>query len=72
MARFRPAAIPADEGSRCMPSKDWWISAVCPRSTASVAGFAEFLTDDGEFRFGSQPAVHGQAKVAAYATRSSA
>jgi len=28
--------------------------------------FAQFLTPDGEFRFGSQPAVHGQDNVAAY------
>ena len=43
-----------------MPSKDWWSSLFATIDGKRPQEFAEFLTHDGEFRFGSQPAVHGQ------------
>jgi hypothetical protein len=49
-----------------MPNKDWWSSLFATIDGKRAQEFAGFLTDDGEFRFGSQPAVHGQANVAAY------
>jgi len=49
-----------------MPSRDWWSSLFATIDGKRSQEFAGFLTDDGEFRFGSQPAVHGQANVAAY------
>ena len=49
-----------------MPSKDWWSSLFATIDGKRSQEFAQFLTPDGEFRFGSQPAVHGQANVAAY------
>ena len=55
-----------------MPSRDWWSSLFATIDGKRSQEFAEFLTSDGEFRFGGQPAVHGQANVAAYVMRSSA
>ena len=49
-----------------MPSKDWWSSLFATIDGKRSQEFAQFLTPDGEFRFGSQPSVHGQANVAAY------
>ena len=49
-----------------MPNRDWWSSLFATIDGKRTQEFAEFLTHDGEFRFGSQPAVHGQANVAAY------
>ena len=49
-----------------MPSNDWWGSLFAAIDGKRAQEFAEFLTHDGEFRFGSQSAVHGQANVAAY------
>ena len=49
-----------------MPSRDWWSSLFATIDGKRSLEFAGFLTPDGEFRFGSQPAVHGQANVAAY------
>ena len=49
-----------------MPSKEWWSSLFAAIDGKRSQEFARFLTPDGEFRFGSQPAVHGQANVAAY------
>jgi ketosteroid isomerase-like protein len=66
MARLHDTAIPAARGSRRMPSKDWWSSLFATIDGKRSQEFAGFLTPDGEFRFGSQPAVHGQANVAAY------
>ena len=37
-----------------------------PVPGGAAQDFAQFLTPDGEFRFGNQPAVHGRADVAAY------
>ena len=49
-----------------MPSRDWWNSLFASIDGKRAQEFARFLTPDGEFRFGSQPPVHGQASVAAY------
>jgi limonene-1,2-epoxide hydrolase len=49
-----------------MPSKDWWSSLFATIDGKCAQEFAQFLTPDGEFRFGSQPSVHGQSGVAAY------
>ena len=49
-----------------MPSKDWWSSLFATIDGKRSQEFAQYLTPNGEFRFGSQPSVHGQANVAAY------
>jgi ketosteroid isomerase-like protein len=49
-----------------MPSKDWWSSLFATIDGKRAQEFVQFLTPDGEFRFGNQPPVHGHADVAAY------
>jgi ketosteroid isomerase-like protein len=49
-----------------MPDNHWWKSLLATIDGKRPQEFARFLTDDGEFRFGNQPPVHGQANVAAY------
>jgi len=49
-----------------MPSKDWWSSLFATIDGKRSHEFAQHLTPNGEFRFGSQASVHGQANVEAY------
>jgi ketosteroid isomerase-like protein len=49
-----------------MPNTDWWSSLFASIDSKNAHDFAEFLTPDGEFRFGNQPAVHGRENVEAY------
>ncbi len=49
-----------------MSDQLWWNSLMATIDGQRPQEFAQFLTDDGEFRFGNQPSVHGRANVAAY------
>ena len=45
-----------------MPSNDWWSSLFATIDGKRSQEFAQYLTPNGEFRFGSQPSVHGRRK----------
>ena len=49
-----------------MSDQLWWNSLMATIDGKRPQEFAQFLTDDGEFRFGNQPSVHGRANVAGY------
>ena len=49
-----------------MPNKDWINSLFESINNKYTKGFCKFLTADGEFRYGSQPAVKGTAAVNEY------
>ena len=49
-----------------MHDADWWNSLFASIDGKRAHEFASFLTEDGEFRFGNQPAVHGRENVEAY------
>lgn len=49
-----------------MPDQDWWNALMATIDGKRAQDFARFLTQDGEFRFGNQPSVHGREAVAAY------
>jgi len=51
---------------RNMRDEAWWNSLVATIDGKRAQEFAQFLTPDGEFRFGNQPSVHGRDSVAAY------
>ena len=42
-----------------MHDEAWWNSLIATIDGKRAHEFAQFLTDDGEFRFGNQPAVRG-------------
>jgi ketosteroid isomerase-like protein len=60
------AATPASRMEACMHDADWWNSLLATIDGKRARDFAHFLTDDGEFRFGNQPAVHGREGIEAY------
>jgi ketosteroid isomerase-like protein len=49
-----------------MSNSDWWQRLFAAIDGKQAHDFATFLTEDGEFRFGNGPAVHGRAAVGAY------
>lgn len=49
-----------------MHDADWWNSLLATIDGKRAHDFAQFLTPDGEFRFGNQPSVHGRENVEAY------
>ena len=49
-----------------MPGKDWWNALMATIDGKRAQDFARFLAQDGEFRFGNQPSVHGREAVATY------
>jgi ketosteroid isomerase-like protein len=49
-----------------MHDEAWWKSLFATIDGKQAHAFAQFLTPDGEFRFGNQPAVHGRDNVEAY------
>ncbi len=49
-----------------MPNDEWINSLFDRINNKDTEGFCKFLTDDGEFRYGSQPAVNGQNAVNEY------
>ena len=49
-----------------MASEQWWTDLFATIDGKQASRFASYLSEDGEFRFGSTPAVHGRANVAAY------
>jgi ketosteroid isomerase-like protein len=48
-----------------VPTRDWWDRLFASIDGKDTAGFLGFLTEDGEFRFGSSPSVHGHADIGA-------
>jgi ketosteroid isomerase-like protein len=49
-----------------MHDQHWWNSLLATIDGKHAHDFAQFLTQDGEFRFGNQPSVHGREHVEAY------
>jgi len=49
-----------------MPNDDWINNLFDSINNKDTEGFCKFLTADGEFRYGSQPAVKGTAAVNEY------
>jgi hypothetical protein len=49
-----------------MQNSDWWQHLFASIDGKRTQDFVSFLTEDGEFRFGNGPSVHGRAAVAAY------
>jgi ketosteroid isomerase-like protein len=49
-----------------MSDQHWWNSLMATIDGKRPQEFAQFLAEDGEFRFGNQASVHGRANVAAY------
>jgi ketosteroid isomerase-like protein len=48
-----------------MPTSDWWNRLFAAIDSKDTQGFLGFITEDGEFRFGSAPGVHGHAAIGA-------
>ena len=46
-----------------MPNNEWINNLFESINNKDTEGFCKFLTDDGEFRYGSQPAMKGSAAV---------
>ena len=49
-----------------MLDQPWWNKLLATIDGKRTHEFAQFLAEDGEFRFGNQPAIHGRTNVAAY------
>jgi ketosteroid isomerase-like protein len=49
-----------------MHDEAWWKSLFATIDGKQAHDFAQFLTPEGEFRFGNQPAVQGREHVEAY------
>lgn len=49
-----------------MPNDEWMNSLFDSINNKDTEAFCKFLTDDGEFRYGSPPAVKGQTAVNEY------
>jgi len=49
-----------------MQNRDWWQRLFASIDGKQTQDFVSFLAEDGEFRFGNGPPVHGRAAVGAY------